>query len=440
MGSWWHVEVGGQAVPVWGKSYVPDELVLLFADGDLYVDSTRAATLTEQENGAVDEPQMGSQSLPWVTTGLMGYQTTAGALQQRLHLHGFTRDWVCQLTTAFFDSQDERDLPHPWPAAAITAALTTRLGRDAGVGVPDAKDQPEKAFLREQWMLLREAFDDPRFALALSLCRTRASTAVRLDLTDLVTGGWLTTDERPHQQARMRMSAAVGVDAPVIVITEGSTDAQRLRRSLEIATPEVAHLFKFLDFGYRPPGGTDRVVSLTKGLAASGVMNRIIAVLDNDTAGREAALQLSKLDLPAQVTFVCLPAVPYADRYPTLGPSGPGLQDVNGRAVSMEFMFGMDVLRDGTGALVPVRWHAFNERVGDYQGRLDAADKGQVGRRIDDALSTGSDRRIPEQVVQGCARLAAMIGAAAASPRRIPASESSTLTEWWRRNPFCEMT
>lgn len=237
----------------------------------------------------------------------------------------------------------------------------------------------------------------------------------------------------------MRMSAAVAVDGPVIVITEGSSDAQRLRRSLEIATPEVAHLFKFLDFGYRPPGGTDRVVSLTKGMSASGVMNRIVAVLDNDTAGREAASQLSKLDLPAQVAVVCLPAVPYADRYPTLGPSGPGLEDVNGRAVSMEFMFGVDVLCDGAGALAPVRWHAFNEKVGDYQGRLDTAEKGRVGKLIDEALSTGVGGKIPDQVVQGCARLAAMIRAAADPPRRIPASDSSVLTEMWLSDPFCAM-
>lgn len=448
MGSWWNVEVGGQGVPVWGKSYVPDELMLLFTDDDRFLNSAKARAFAENENRAADGSEAGRRPVSW-QTGLMGYQTTAGVLRQRLELHGFSRDWVCRLSAAFFDDQDEDwDLPDTWPqgaeaflnGAAITAALTTRLGRAAGAGVaPDPRGQPKERFLYEQWMRLREAFDDPRFALALSLCRTRASTAVRLDLTDLVTGGWLTTDERPHRDARLRMSGAVAVDGPVIVITEGSTDAQRLRRSLEIAAPEVAHLFKFLDFGHRPPGGTDRVVSLTKGMAAAGVMNRIVAVLDNDTAGREAASQLSTLDLPAQVAVVCLPAVPYADRYPTLGPAGPGVEDVNGRAVSMEFMFGEDILRHGAGALAPVRWHAFNEKVGDYQGRLDAAEKGRVGKQIDEALSTVAGGRIPDQVVQGCARLAAMLRAAADPPRRIPASENSVLTELWRSDPFCDL-
>lgn len=447
MGSWWNVEVGGHGIPVWGKSYVPDELMLLFTEDDRFLDSAKAQAFVEDEDRSVDGSEMG-RPMSW-QSGLMGYQSTAGVLRQRLELHGFSREWVCRLSAAFFDDQDQDwELPDPWTqrsegflsGAAITAALTTRFGRAAGAGVePDPGDQPRARFLYERWMQLREAFDDPRFALTLSLCRTRASTVVRLDLTDLVTGGWLTTDERLHRDARLRMAAAVAVDGPVIVVTEGSTDAQRLRRSLEIAAPEVAHLFKFLDFEHRPPGGTDRVVSLTKGMVAAGVMNRIVAVLDNDTAGRDAASQLSKLELPAQVAVVCLPTVPYADCYPTLGPSGPGTEDVNGRAVSMEFMFGEDVLRDGAGALAPVRWHAFNEKVGDYQGRLDAAEKGRVGRLIDEVLSAGSDGGIPDQVVQGCSRLAAMLRAAADPPRRIPASESSVLTELWRTDPFCDL-
>ncbi len=451
VGSWWNIEVGGQGIPVWGKSYVPDELMLLFTDEDRLLDSARTDTSTRIENEVAEAEESESDGPPESgRTGLLGYQTTAGALRQRLELHGFSRDWVCRLSAAFFDDHDEDwDLPDAWPqdaaplrnGAAITAALTTRFGRAAGAGVPpDPRGQPKEWFLHEQWMRLREAFDDPRFALTLSLCRTRDSTAVKLDLTALVEGGWLTPEERPHRDARLRMSGAVAVDAPVIVITEGSTDAQRLRRSLEIAAPEVAHIFQFLDFGQRPPGGTDRVVSLTKGMTAAGVMNRIVAVLDNDTAGRDAASQLSTLDLPAQVSVVCLPAVPYAVRYPTLGPSGSGVEDVNGRAVSMEFMFGEDVLRDGAGALAPVRWHAFNEKIGDYQGRLDAAEKSRVGKQIDQALLTVvGGRIISDQVMQGCARLAEMLRAAATPPRRIPASESSVLTEVWRSDPFCDL-
>lgn len=445
MGSWWNVEIGGQDSPVWGKNYVPDELMLLFGDDDYYLHSAKLKELADVESGAAERDDLPAT---WCTD-LVGYSTTVGALRQRLQLQGFSSDWVCRLSTAFFDDQEEerqdlaqwRDISAWYPNGdAITAALTTRFGRTTGAGIPpDRRTHPKEHFLFEQWGELREAFDDPRFALALSLSRTHASTNVKLDLTDLVLGGWMTAAESPHSEARLRMAAVVGADGPVIVITEGASDARRLRRSLEISAPDVAYLFTFLDFDRRPPGGTDRVVSLTKGMAAAGVMNRIVAVLDNDTAGREAKAQLVKLDLPTQVVVICLPEVPYAGSYPTLGPSGGGMENVNGRAVSMEFMFGDDVLRDKAGLLAPVRWHAFNERVGDYQGHLDSSDKTEVGKRIDAALSATVNRDFSTQVEEGCARLATTLIAAANAPQRIPASERSALTAMWRRDPFADI-
>lgn len=445
MGSWWNVEIGGRDAPVWGKSYVPDELMLLFEDDDYYTDSTK---LNELEDAESAEAGRGELPASWYTD-LLGYSSTAGALRQRLQLQGFSSEWVGRLCTAFFEDQEEerqeqaewQELSEWYPnSAAITAALTTRSGRAVGAGIPpDPQTHPRESFLYEQWGALREAFDDPRFALALSLSRTHESTQVRIDLTDLVLGGWLASTESPHREARLRMAADVGADGPVIVITEGASDARRLRRSLEISAPHVARFFTFLDFDLRPPGGTDRVVSLTKGMVAAGVMNRIIAVLDNDTAGRDAKEQLMRLDMPDKVVAICLPEVPYAEVYPTLGPSGSGTESVNGRAVSMEFMFGDEVLRDEVAALAPVRWSAFNERVGDYQGRLASSDKSIVGKRIDAALSPTSNSGVSAQVAEGCARLAAMLIAAALPSQRMPASEGSVLTATWRREPFTDL-
>lgn len=449
MGSWWSVNVGRHAVPVWGKSYVPDELMLLFTDSDYFIDRPRVDALEGLDvPSEAPEPSTLPKSATWHSR-LLGYAVTAGTLRTRLELQGFSSAWVGELSSAFFDDkEDDWDSPEFWPdgrrslkdGAAITAALATRRGQAAGAGVPpDMRSHPEDHFLYEQWMSLREAFDDPRFALSLSLSRTRASTLVTLDLTDLVLGGWLTTDEMPHRDARSRMSAAVAASGPVVVITEGASDARWLRRSLEIAAPDVAHHFEFLDFaGYSAPGGTDRVVSLTKGMAAAGVMNRIVAVLDNDTAGREAARQLALLNLPSRLSVVSLPAVSYADQYPTLGPAGPEAADVNGRAASIEFMFGDDILRDTDDCLFPVRWHSFIESAGQYQGRLDIKHKNEVGNRIDRALSEASDA-IPDQVLDGCRRLSSMLLAAADPPRHIPASEGSVLTAMWRRDPFCKL-
>lgn len=278
-----------------------------------------------------------------------------------------------------------------------------------------------------------ESFDDPRFALALSLINTHPATTISLDLSDLVLGGWMDADDKPHQDARTRMAAAVAASGPVIVITEGESDARWLRRALEIAAPATAHLFKFLDFAeYRAPGGTDRVVSLTKGMAAAKVMNRIVAVFDNDTAGRVAAQQLLRLVLPSRIAVTSLPDVPYAASYPTLGPGGHGTAVVNGRAASIEFMFGEEILRDTDGELYPVRWLSFIETANAYQGRLDSDHKAIVGRRIDQALTETGTHAISEQVLCGCRRLSKMLLTAANPDPYIPASEFSDLTSSWR--------
>lgn len=443
MGSWWNIDIGGQAAPVWGKNYVDDELMLLFVDDDFLMSAEKLKVLEDIDRSGFESDDLPSSS----RTDLMGYATTAGALRQRLRLQGFSTEWVRKLSTAFFDDQDEvwreigEDVLASFPNGdAITAALTTRSGIEVGAGIPpDARTHPRESFLHEKWGELHEAFDDPRFALALSLSNTRSTTEVRLDLTDLVMGGWMTSADRPHREARLRMAAAVRADGSVIVITEGASDARRLQRSLEISAPEVAHVFTFLDFDLRPPGGTDRVVSLTKGMAAAGVMNRVIAVLDNDTAGRDAKSQLAGLQLPLQVVVVCLPEVPYAENYPTLGPAGDGIENVNGRAVSMEFMFGDEVLRDKTGALAPIRWHGFNERVADYQGHLDSGHKTDVNKRLDAAISPTANRALSSQIAEGCARLAAALIAAASPAPRIPASEQSVLSATWRRDPFADI-
>ncbi len=390
---------------------------------------------------------MDTEPASW-NTRLMHYAATAGTLRKRLDLQGFSSQRVRDLSAALFDEEGS-ELFHYWPegrriypnGAAIAAALATRRGQQAASGALSElrnNNDPDKSFLCRQWESVRESFDDPRFALALSLSRTRPSTPVILDLTDLVLGGWLATEERPHREARSRMSSKVAASGPVIVITEGSSDARWIRRSLEVASPEVAHFFEFLDFaGTKSPGGTDRVVSLTKGMAAAGVMNRIVAVLDNDNAGNEAVQQLAQLDLPAHVVVVNLPTIEYANHYPTVGPDGPSTANVNGRAVSIEFMFGENILHDSTGSLFPVRWQAYNERVNAYQGRLDGRHKKEVGRRIDQVLSASDGFALPDQVAEGCRRLSEMLIRASGEPRYIPASEASVLTALWRNDPYC---
>ncbi|WP_445256999.1 hypothetical protein [Nocardioides aurantiacus] len=423
MGSWWHVQVGAQEVPVFGKSYVSDQLMLLLTDEDFYLDHTKNRDMVEFETAYVVDPDRAMGMPRTWHDGLMGYSSTVANLRTRLDLQGFSADRVQTLAIEFFEENFDDDpgtsraTETPFrDGASLVAALTHPRGLAAGSGPGFGAGDPNFAALESEWMSLRENFHDLRFTLALSLLHADPDAIVDMDLSDLVAGGWLSLDDRPHREARLRMAADVANGGPVIVITEGSSDARWLRRSLEISAPAVAYLFEFLDFAeFRTPGGTDRVVSLTKGMASAGVMNRVVAVLDNDTAGHLAAGQLRSLALPGQVAVVTLPDVGCALTYPTLGPDGATASDVNGRAVSIEFMFGVDVLRDADGAFFPVRWTSFLDKAGEYQGSLDARNKNLVAANIDAALHRATDA-VPAQVREGCDRLVEVLVDAARRP------------------------
>lgn len=101
-----------------------------------------------------------------------------------------------------------------------------------------------------QWISddLIEGFDDSRFEIALAVIMgARRTTRVTFDLTNLVTGGWLLPDERPHQTSRERLTNRTAFAGFVIVVSEGRTDAELLRPACTLGRPEVAEQFRFLD-------------------------------------------------------------------------------------------------------------------------------------------------------------------------------------------------
>lgn len=423
--------------------------MMVFTDEDIVVNGPNIELLDQNESSEPSVESWSESESDVRHTRLFHYTAPAGTIRSRLELQGFSTTWVHKLSHAFIQEGYENEDPFEfWPegatsypdAASVVRALTSRRGLSAVCKGEFPRVSSETQFLHDWWEALREAFDDPRFALALSLARTRATTRVTVDLSDLLLGGWLEPTELPHQAARARLSTAIAADGPVIVVVEGSSDARWLKRALELTAPQVSHCFEFLDFHqHNPPGGADRVVSLTKGMAAAGVMNRVVAVLDNDTAGREAAQQLVGSKLPDRFSVATLPDVAYARRYPTLGPDGLGVSDVNGRAVSIEFMFGDQMLRAEDGSQFPVRWQSFIEKARNYQGRLTGSDKKIVGKRIDSTFKQKDGRRIPNEVLQGCRRLSEMLINAAHLPERLPVSEASVLTATWIGDPFVEL-
>ncbi|MFG2045340.1 hypothetical protein [Dactylosporangium sp. NPDC048998] len=196
---------------------------------------------------------------------------------------------------------------------------------------------------------------------------------VAVDATGLKENGWL--DDQDDSWPDYANFFGDRLVAPII-LTEGTFDTQVISQSLAILKPHLVEYVRFLDFTIGNEGGAAAAVRMFKSFAAAGVVNRVLLLLDNDSAGREAALALRGVPLPKHYSVVHYPDIDVADAYPTVGPQGNSEMNVNGLAGSIELYLGKDVLRTDTGSLVPVQWKGYMGKVNAYQGEV--MDKGRL--------------------------------------------------------------
>ena len=176
---------------------------------------------------------------------------------------------------------------------------------------------------------------------------------------DVVAGGWVENDE---------VFEPLADESKFLIVTEGSSDSNILKTALPLVAPDVADFFNFVDMKDNYPfAGTGNLVNFCKGLAAINAQNKIVVILDNDTAGQEALRSLQSLKLPRNMRTVSLPYLHAFSRFPTLGPSGEAIEDVNGRAVAIECFLD---LAFGPRKSRAIRWTGFNPRRQAYQGEL----------------------------------------------------------------------
>lgn len=414
-----------------GKNVVPDKLMLLFTAKDRVIDSSKLAaynTTTE-----LDEV---SDRLD--TAEILTYRSSVGALRSRLSLQGFPTERVTRKAIELLQAEltdPDAYTPEDWARARDSLggaeqqlrALVRRQREVLFLFRAGRSGSALEQYLGSTWESLCEAFDDPRFRLSLLLGPARSRTSAILDLTDLLLGGYVQAEEKHHEIAQFRLANEVAASGPIIVVTEGATDARILRRAIELADPEVAPFFRFLEFEhYSAPGGTDRVVSLTRGLAAAGVMNRVVAVVDNDTAGAHAERTLIQSGLPNRMTVAKLPDIEYGRNYPTVGPTGVAPANINGFAVSIELMFGMEVLTSANSGRVPyIRWSGYNDAMKRYQGAITS--KREIQRVIWGHLESRCIEELSLEVADGCRRLAQFLMCSAAHATPAMSSEYSSL-------------
>lgn len=126
-----------------------------------------------------------------------------------------------------------------------------------------------------------------------------------------------------------------------------------------------------MDFeGVRAPGGAGSLAATIKAFIGAGIVNRCIAFFDNDTAAQSAIRGLRSIDKPANVRIFRYPDIDLAENYPTLGPQGTSIMNVNGLAGGLELYFGRDILQREDGTLTPIQWRGYDETLGQYQGEI----------------------------------------------------------------------
>lgn len=107
-----------------------------------------------------------------------------------------------------------------------------------------------------------------------------------------------------------------------------------------------------------------------KALSAARMPLRVIAIFDNDGAGRQEYERARCLALHSNITVMCLPDIHLARSYPTLGPQGEHHVDINGRAVGIELFMGKHNLTDSRNNFRPIRWTHYYAGTDTYHGEI----------------------------------------------------------------------
>ena len=195
------------------------------------------------------------------------------------------------------------------------------------------------------------------------------------------------------EKARSTVLRAVREFDPILILTEGRTDAKIISESFERIHPEIAHMFSYMDHAtFKVPGSTSALVALARSLAGAKISNRIIFLFDNDTAGYEGFHQFQKVNCPKHYQALVLPYLKSAEAYPTIGPTGEAQANVNGSACGIELYCGPKALTGDDGSVCMVQWKGYMDGMKRYQG--EPLDKDGIKHRCLAAIRQIANPRI----------------------------------------------
>ncbi len=355
----------------------------LFQESDKIVTHASAIDLNEHSHSEGGEENL-----------VVKYICTVAAARDRLEIQGFTKDIVGQIFMARLQEEIENNealgsrrnklahdalsiLDKSGPSAWIEAiraikenkystsrAANTRL-RKLIKYIKNSKDDYgfPLGYLREG--------GDSRYFIRIFLDAFDDKDELVYDLTDICLSGSVDPSQNFVEYAREVNAYDYVWTGKVVIITEGITDAWILEHTLCLLYPHLTDYFHFMNFEkMKVEGGANPLANTVKAFAGAGIFNRTIALFDNDTAAESAIRSLSSVKLPSNIKTMKYPPLELAKNYPTIGPSGMQLMDVNGLAGSIELYLGKDILMQHNGELTPVQWKGYDAKLKRYQGEI----------------------------------------------------------------------
>jgi hypothetical protein len=188
--------------------------------------------------------------------------------------------------------------------------VCSRLGQKTA---NSAKEEKMKNETTLAWDMLEGdwyGYSGPDLAVALRLALEVCLDGDELiyDVTDLVMGGCFSSEDDFVSLALAPTLANCALDSKTVILTEGRSDSWIIFESLKLLYPHLVDYFTFMDFeGARVGGGAGSLANIVKAFAGAGILNRVVAIFDDDRAAEAAIRSLRSVCLPKNIQILRLP-------------------------------------------------------------------------------------------------------------------------------------
>ncbi len=355
MSSYADLSINGKIIRTY-RNGISDELLAVFNTNGIYDFQGEKGVNLAKKLGFDDYAEMCEDD---DDVHLVVLCQKAGVLKRRLSIYGFgQKTFLNQLRSSINEEiERKRSLLEQYP----NQSLEEKIKQLNEISHSMRNTNTSNLVLNKDYLSCVENYLDDCNLLYGYICNCRDDQDVFLNISDIVEGGWIETDDFDEGSYSMPNP---------LIITEGVNDLYVLKKSLSILHPELVDNINFLDTSFKPEGGAGPIVKMIKSFASAHISNRILAILDNDSAASEALLGLKKFSLPKNIHIIQYPPIKLLEEYPTIGPQGESIMDVNGLAGSIEMYLGRTALCDEHGDLEKIQWKGFISSVKRYQGVL----------------------------------------------------------------------